>query len=539
MHAYQPFVETISHGCRCRSLPWLQAPDLEPPMPSPLLPHPNPPLLDPEPAAPGLPLRRTPKFCRSLSTPCLYSTSAIGPDEPRRDHTARIEIVAGRQSRTIHALVAEAAIALAFGATPVPVSEGLSAAHYLFNRFGQSFAVVKPVDEEAPALSAVGRPSWKHSTHASETGVREVAAHLLDHDGFAGVPPTALIVISRPISGSSQGDPTAPLANQTPERKIASIQRFMPHDFDAGELGPSRFSVSSVHRIGILDVRLLNVDRHAGNILVKKGSGGGCYDGCTGDSMAELVPIDHGLCLPELLDDPYFEWLHWPQASVPFFESEAEYVASLDPFGDAELLRVELPSLRESSLRILVICTIFLKRAVVAGLCLADIGHMMTREFSGLEEGPSEFEALCKRVEDCMKNTTLSPEDDGNEEVSSGDETSEVQFDMDDADGSGAEDALDVALLLGKDRKKDYASENGDGSDEGSVTEHKLGGFGKSFSFSVAYFDHDGSRSISFEGLNEEEWSLFLERFEDLLPEALEARKSMGLKQRLGTSCRF
>ena len=27
----------------------------------------------------------------------------------------------------------------------------------------------------------------------------------------------------------------------------------------------------------------------------------------------ELVPIDHGFCLPEALEPPYFEWLYWGQ----------------------------------------------------------------------------------------------------------------------------------------------------------------------------------------------------------------------------------
>ena len=29
----------------------------------------------------------------------------------------------------------------------------------------------------------------------------------------------------------------------------------------------------------------------------------------------ELVPIDHGFCLPEALEAPFFEWLYWGQAS--------------------------------------------------------------------------------------------------------------------------------------------------------------------------------------------------------------------------------
>lgn len=40
--------------------------------------------------------------------------------------------------------------------------------------------------------------------------------------------------------------------------------------------------------------------RPGGNILVRTGPGGG-----------ELVPIDHGLCLPDTFADISFEWRYW------------------------------------------------------------------------------------------------------------------------------------------------------------------------------------------------------------------------------------
>ncbi len=43
----------------------------------------------------------------------------------------------------------------------------------------------------------------------------------------------------------------------------------MWHECDTSEMGTSRFSASDVHRIGILDIRLFNTDRHAGNMLVR------------------------------------------------------------------------------------------------------------------------------------------------------------------------------------------------------------------------------------------------------------------------------
>lgn len=53
---------------------------------------------------------------------------------------------------------------------------------------------------------------------------------------------------------------------------------------------PRAFPVDEVHKISVLDIRLANADRHAGNILFSK-------DGGKGKIL--LVPIDHGYCLPD------------------------------------------------------------------------------------------------------------------------------------------------------------------------------------------------------------------------------------------------
>jgi hypothetical protein len=89
----------------------------------------------------------------------------------------------------------------------------------------------------------------------------------------------------------------------------------------------------------------------------------------------ELIPIDHGLCLPETLEDPYFEWIHLPQASIPFSDDELDYIEKLDPGKDCDMLRMQLPMIREACLRVLALCTTFLKEAAIHGLCLAEIGE--------------------------------------------------------------------------------------------------------------------------------------------------------------------
>ena len=82
------------------------------------------------------------------------------------------------------------------------------------------------------------------------------------------------------------------------------------------------------------DIRLFNTDRHAGNMLVRavkdSGSTTNLMTRMSYDQQYELIPIDHGFCLPETLEAPYFEWLHWPQAMMPFSEEEIKYIESLD-----------------------------------------------------------------------------------------------------------------------------------------------------------------------------------------------------------------
>ncbi|XP_077245872.1 phosphatidylinositol 4-kinase gamma 8-like [Tasmannia lanceolata] len=482
-------------------------------------------------------------FHRSVSTPC-FSASTKKRDEEESNN--KVEIMAGSGAPGIRAVVVESTIAMASGVDPVSASGGLGGAYFLRTRSGQSIAVMKPIEDQEP-LDPKGFGGRILGQPSVLAGVREVAAYLLDHGAFAGVPPTTLVRISH-ANHCSAGS------------KIASLQRFVAHDYDAGDLGPSSFSVASVHRIGILDVRLLNIDRHAGNILVKKHGRGG-DDGSNSTVVgADLVPIDHGLCLPELLEDPYFEWLHWPQASVPFSDAELEYITELNPSRDADLLRKELPLLTESSIRVLVLCTTFLQRAASAVLCLADIGDMMTREFRGTEEELSVLETLCMRAKATMMIITFDEGQEKNGEIE------HFQFDIEceEDDICIEEDqvgnVLDLPRLfqshprMGKPPKvplcklqiprealSPLLEEDGDDdTDENDTEEDKpmAGILTKSVSISAIKHNPECG-GISFKGMSEKEWEVFLERFELLLPEAFESRKSMGLKQRLGTSCKF
>ncbi|KAK6120443.1 hypothetical protein DH2020_045812 [Rehmannia glutinosa] len=297
---------------------------------------------------------------KSFSTPCLSHSSRVKDDY---DTNSRIEIIVGHAAPRVRALVAEVAIAMASGVNPEPMSSGLGGAYFLRAQNGDTIAVAKPIDEEPLAVNnpkglagrMLGQPGMKCSIRIGETGLRESAAYFLDHDGFAGVPPTALVRFSHVKFNLSNSE-----SDSTQVYKIASLQRFVNHDSDVGDLGPSSFSVTSVHHI------------------------------------AELVPIDHGFCLPESLDDPYFEWLHWPQASIPFSESEVDYISRLNPYKDAELLRTELPSIAE--------------------------------EFRGGEENWSTLENLCMNVKASLKNRVI----DGSQNYNQPEEEVDEMFQFDD-----------------------------------------------------------------------------------------------------------
>ncbi|KAL7132641.1 hypothetical protein ABFS83_12G088500 [Erythranthe nasuta] len=520
---------------------------------------------------------------RSSSTPCLSPT---GRDIQQKDHSGPIELL-GHSNRFAKAkqLVKEIAKAIKNGVDPIPVHGGLGGAYYFRNVRGESVAIVKPTDEEPFAPNnpkgfvgkALGQPGLKCSVRVGETGYREVAAYLLDYDHFANVPPTALVKITHSIFNVNDGVKANKTQSKKLVSKIASMQQYIPHDFDASDHGTSSFPVSAVHRIGILDIRIFNTDRHAGNLLVRKLDDVGRF------GQVELIPIDHGLCLPESLEDPYFEWIHWPQSSIPFSEDELEYIKNLDPVRDSAMLRSELPMIREACLRVLLLCTIFLKEAAAYGLCLAEIGEMMSREFRSGEEEPSELEAICIEARKLIiaEEVLLSPKAES--------DFDEFQFDIDYEDlmpiqfGFGS---VNGRIPLSKlDECSDEEEEESEGEEKAGWGGGGSGGgvsnlanenrvsklsmslkstsLGKKISnqkFDGAKRDLTGSSSssghrsaseqlstsvgfVKLAGMNEEEWAMFLEKFEELLFPAIAKRKSITLgqwqRQRLGTSCQF
>jgi len=263
--------------------------------------------------------------------------------------------------------------------------EGVNGTYFLRDKDGKIVAVFKPRDEEG--MASPKKPNEEEIVNRGildgEGAQREVAAYLLDRDHFSGVPNTMLCEI-----------PNFHTAEKDMGTKTGSLQEFVHNDGASWDIGPGSFPVHEVHKIGVLDMRIFNNDRHGGNILLKQGSNGVC----------ELVPIDHGLSLSPSLEHGCFEWLMWPRSKQPFDEETKSYIRDIDVEEDAQLLGIL--GIRAECVKTMKITTTFLKKAAAAGLTLYDIGSMASRT---LLEEPSELEKMVDRASKQVPDT----DDDG------------------------------------------------------------------------------------------------------------------------------
>lgn len=85
---------------------------------------------------------------------------------------------------------------------PILCPEGTSGTYLLRGCDGQPTAIFKPIDEEPWAphnprgkKGVFGSETYRPGVKSGELTVREVAAWLLDLDGFSGVPATSLVTV--------------------------------------------------------------------------------------------------------------------------------------------------------------------------------------------------------------------------------------------------------------------------------------------------------------------------------------------------------
>ncbi|KAL5192632.1 Phosphatidylinositol 4-kinase gamma 3 [Glycine soja] len=287
----------------------------------------------------------------------------------------------------IQELIKSTSEGLEKGCKPIQSSEGSGGAYLMQDSSGLKYvSVFKPIDEEPMAINNPrGLPvsedgeGLKKGTRVGQGALREVAAYILDHPrkgprsyynneegGFAGVPPTVMVkCLDKGFHNIED------YQNDSANVKIGSLQMFMRNIGSCEDMGPSAFPVEEVHKISVLDIRLVNADRHAGNILIAR-------DGEDGQTI--LIPIDHGYCLPESFEDCTFDWLYWPQAKEPYSPDTIDYIKSLDAEEDIKLLKFHGWDLPPKCAQILRISTMLLQKGAERGLTPFALGSIMCRE---------------------------------------------------------------------------------------------------------------------------------------------------------------
>ena len=297
---------------------------------------------------------------------------------------------------------------------PTLLEDCTGGTYFCYSPFASVEAVFKPFDEEPYCLNnPKGLPPSKFSPEIDRgivpgtAALREAAAFYLDHGHFAGVPETLLVSLSSVYMESHKNGLCS-------ERvKEGSLQLFVPNECSSEDYGPALFSVTNVQRIAILDMRLLNLDRHANNLLVTRQrlrATSRCDDlldasktrastcrrsmsistaPCHDDII--LVPIDHGYSLPVCTTKavPEWCWRYWYQSQIGIEESVKEYVRNLDIEKDIALLKSHIPELEEEAIWTLRISTMWLKLGVEAGLTIQTLSSFYfprKEELSGFQQ---------------------------------------------------------------------------------------------------------------------------------------------------------
>jgi hypothetical protein len=233
-------------------------------------------------------------------------------------------------------------------------------------------AVFKPCEEEAGLKS--GEPA-RRGICPGEGALHEFAVNYLSHSE-SGAPITALVSISHSIFGEK---PT-----------VGTLQEYIPHTCSSWDMGSSLFATEDVHSIGLLDLRFLNTDRHGGNILVT--------------NSKTLVPIDHTYCLPETLDETWFEWLQWKQSRKPF--SAATKQRLLDLPVEQDMIFLKSCGFSSRIIFNFALANMIIKEGVRRDFTLFDLGKICSRIIidspAPIEEIYTKAASACVLNFDCL-----------------------------------------------------------------------------------------------------------------------------------------
>jgi len=290
---------------------------------------------------------------------------------------------------------------------PLETLDGSGGTYILRDAAKRNICVFKPSDEEPYTINnprgfAPSPGITMRTGHTPGTGCyREVAAYLLDTNGVCGVPETTLAnARHKNFSFGGRGDTCASggggkgfhtvnsESSDAPiPTKLGSLQTFVQSEATMDDLSPSVIPTHEAQKIAVLDLRLMNADRNAANLLARKRR---TDSGVTWT----LTPIDHGYVLRTKADVAWCDWvwLEWPQMKEPLTKKLKQYVLSIDVDKDVEMLR-EMLSIDDAACDVYRASCNLLISGVKKGLSLYEIATLACRT-DDLGEQPSALEKI-------------------------------------------------------------------------------------------------------------------------------------------------
>jgi hypothetical protein len=146
--------------------------------------------------------------------------------------------------------------------------------YFMKNIAKRKVAVFKPHDEEQgmpnndKGYGGNGEHSLRPNFKPGQGCIREVAAYIMDVENFTGVPPTTLVHCEHPNFNYSSHRTHGRSASQFP--KLGSLQHFVESDGTYEDYGDNMFSDFEIQKLALFDIRALNCDRNASNILLQR-----------------------------------------------------------------------------------------------------------------------------------------------------------------------------------------------------------------------------------------------------------------------------
>ncbi|GMI18925.1 hypothetical protein TeGR_g6228, partial [Tetraparma gracilis] len=233
-----------------------------------------------------------PRAPSSRGNPVNFNFPPPAPDSTIAAHPSLLPLI----PKPLRRLVEQARRALSLNLKPELAADGSGGVYFLRAPALQKVAVFKPADEEPYApnnprgyVSLGPGTNMRSGVTPGQACYREVAAFLLDHGGFSGVPMTTLCEARHPafstggaalsvagggaavglhsVVGGGGGGAPLPM-------KLGSFQAFARGDATMDDLSPSVVPQEEAEKVAVLDLRIMNADRNGANLIARRTKNG-------------------------------------------------------------------------------------------------------------------------------------------------------------------------------------------------------------------------------------------------------------------------